>query len=32
MDPVYLEFDESFVVRDSEFDKLIPQNHEVICT
>ena len=29
MDPVYLEFDESFVVRDSEFDKLIPQNHEV---
>jgi len=29
MEPVYLEFDESFVVRDSEFDKLLPENHEV---
>ncbi len=29
MEPVYMEFDESFVMRDSEFDKLIPENHEV---
>ena len=29
MDPVYMEFDESFVMRDSEFDKLMPENHQV---
>lgn len=29
MEPVYIEFDESFVVKDSEFDKLLPENHEV---
>ena len=29
MEPVYMEFDESFVMRDSEFEKLIPTNHEV---
>ena len=29
MEPIYLEFDESFVVRDSEFEKLMPGNHEV---
>ena len=29
MEPVYMEFDESFVMRDSEFDKLLPENHLV---
>lgn len=29
MEPAYMEFDESFVMRDSEFEKLMPQNHEV---
>ena len=29
MEPVYIEFDESFAVKDSEFDKLIPENHLV---
>lgn len=29
MDPVYMEFNESFVMRDSEFEKLLPINHEV---
>lgn len=29
MDPIYVEFDESFVVRDSEFEKLEAKNHEV---
>ena len=29
LEPVYLEFSESFVVRDSEFEKLMPDNHKV---
>ena len=29
MEPVYIEFNESFVTRDSEFEKLLPENHEV---
>lgn len=29
MEPAYLEFNESFTVRDSEFDKLAPDAHEV---
>ena len=29
MEPVYIEFDESFAVKDSEFDKLLPENHLV---
>ena len=29
MDPVYIEFDESFIVRDSEFEKLEKLNHGV---
>lgn len=29
MEPAYIEFDESFTVSDTEFDKLLPQNHEV---
>ena len=29
LDPVYIEFNESFVVSDEEFEKLIPTNHEV---
>ena len=28
MEPVYIEYDESFVVSDREFDKLIPDSHE----
>lgn len=29
MEPVYIEFNESFVTRDTEFEKLLPENHEV---
>lgn len=29
MEPAYMEFDESFVMRDSEFEKLMPDHHEV---
>jgi len=29
MEPVYIEFDESFLVKDKEFDKLLPENHLV---
>ena len=29
MEPVYIEFNESFVVRDTEFEKLLPENHMV---
>lgn len=29
MEPVYIEFNETFNTRDSEFEKLLPNNHEV---